>query len=239
LKSTSKLAAAILVIVLGAARSWAGPQANEQTAETSAEYLYGMPGGLSEDDLEELIDAPRLVGMHYRLFNDAATGERRVGGYAEVIAVYDTAMQYLVDTVSDFEGYPRFVPRILEAGLDSIDGARYRVRYDTGVRLLGMEIGFKVRSESVIEQLDGGSVAVRSRMLESLDGGLYENYNSFYMEPVVIDGRPMTFIRYFNRPGIRKPTPGTLQIVQLFSPSEARAQVSAIGREAVRRAGGR
>jgi hypothetical protein len=238
LNFTARLAAVFLIPAVFAAQSWAGPQAYGQTAETSAEYLYGMPGGLSEDDLEELIDKPSLIGMQYSIFNDAATGERRVGGYAEVIAVYDTAMQYVLDAASDFEGYARFVPRILDAGIDGIDGTRYRVRYDTGVRLLGIEIGFKVRSESVIEHLDGG-VVVRSRMLESFDGGLYENFNSFYMEPLVIDGRPMTFIRYFNRLGIRKPTPGTLQIVRLFSPSEARAQVSAIGREAVRRAGGR
>jgi hypothetical protein len=239
LKLTARLAAAILVAAMFAAHAWAGPKADERQSWETEEYLYGMPPGLTEDALGELIDNPRLVGMKYHIFNDAVSGERRVGGYAEVIAVYDAPIQAMIAVTTDFEAYPRFMPRILDARVYSYDGRRYSLWFDTGVRLLGIEISFKVVSESIIDRLEGGAVAVRSRMLESLDGGLYENFNSFYMETVVIGGRSMTFIRYFNRPGIRKPTLGTLQIVRLFSPSEARAQVSSIGREAVRRKQGR
>jgi hypothetical protein len=239
LKSTAILAVGIIGIMVRVLPAWANPKVDDRPAEASAEYLYGMPGGMDGEQLKDLIDNPRLIGMKYYIFNEVVTGERRVGGYAEVIAVYDTPIQHMFDATVDFEGYPRFVPRILDARLDSSDGIRYRLWYDSGIRLLGFEILFKIKAESVIERMEGGAVGVRSRMLESIDGGLYEHFNSFYLEPLVIDGKPMTFVRYFNRPGIRKPTIGTLQIVRLFSPSEARAQVSAIGREAVRRAGGR
>ena len=235
----ARLAAAILGAVLCATQSWAGPKADERPSQEAAEYLYGMPEGLTAEDLRKLIDNPKLIGMKYHVFNDAATGERRVGGYAEVIAVYDAPIQHLVDATIDFEGYPRFMPRILEARLDSCDGTTYHLWYNSGIKLLGVEISFKLRSESIIDRLEGGAVAVRSRMLESLDGGLYEHYNSFYMEPLVLNGRSMTFVRYFNRPGIRKPSLGTLQIVRLFSPSEVKAQVSSIGREAIQRIQGR
>jgi hypothetical protein len=235
LKSTAILLVGIIGVMVRVLPAWANPKADDRPAEAFAEYMYGMPDGLDGEHLEELVDSPRLVGMKYYIFNDIASGERRVGGYAEVIAVYDAPIQHLVEAAIDFEGYPRFVPRILDARLDSSDGTRYRLWYDSGIRLLGFEISFRIKAESVIERLEGGAVGVRSRMLESIDGGLYEHFNSFYMEPLVIDGRPMTFVRYFNRPGIRKPTPGTLQIVRLFSPSEAKAQVSSIGREAIRR----
>jgi len=239
LKSTARFILVIIGVIACVFPAWANPKADDRPVEASAEYLYGRPDGLDVEQLEELIDSPKIVGIKYYIFNDIATGERRVGGYAEVIAVYDTPIQYMIAATVDFEGYTRFVPRILDARIDSVDGTRYQLRYDTGVRLIGIEIAFKVRSESIIDTLGNGAVAVRSRMLESLDGELYENYNSFYMEPLVVNGKPMTFVRYFNRPGIRKPSPGTLQLVRLFSPSEAKAQVSAMGKEAIRRAGGR
>jgi hypothetical protein len=209
----------------------ASPKDGPWPAEASAEFLYGIPAGL---DLEELVDRPKLVGTVNHIFNDTVSGERRMSGYAEVVAVYDLPLEKMLAVGLDFGSYPGFMPRVLHARVERQDGSTYQAYYDTGIKLLGIEISYKVRSESTVERLEGGAAGIRSRMLESLDGSLYENYNSFYLEPIIVKGKLMTFIRYFNRPGIRRPSAGTLQIVRLFAASEAKAQVAAIAKQTVR-----
>ena len=231
--------AAVLAFAIVAQLTWAGPKRSERPARETAEYLYGMPETLSMGELEDLIGKPTILDTMYYIFDDAATGERRVSGYADLIAVFDAPIKDMLAVSADFEGYPRFLPRVLDSRIDSGNGSIYRVWYDTGVKLLGIQVSYKVRSETVIESVGGSAIALRSKLIESLDGSLYEHFVSIYLEPVVLKGRPMTFVRYFNRPGIRKPSLGTLQIVRLFAPSEGKAQVLAFGREAVRRAGDR
>jgi len=210
----------------------AAPTAAAQV-KLAAEYLYGVPEGL---ELSELVDKPRLLGTSHVLFRDEATGERRLTGYADVVAVYDVPLDSLVAVASDFASYPSFVPRIIEATVQGRDGPVWRVRYNVGIRFLGVEVAYRSIFDSTIERLDGGAVGLRSWQVQSLDGGLYESYNSLYFAPVTINGRTMCLVRYFNRPGISRPGPGLLQVLDLFTPPESRAQITAIVNEARRRA---
>ncbi len=215
-----------------------GPSAHAAPVEDTqsrlgAAFLYGVPDGL---ELAELVDKPRLLGTTHVLFRDEATGERRLTGYADVVAVYDVPLDSLVAVASDFASYPSFVPRIFEAAIQGRDGPIWRVRYNVGIRFLGVEVSYRSVFDSIIEHLDGGAVGMRSWQEQSLDGGLYESYNSFYFAPVTVHGRTMCFVRYFNRPGIRRPGFGLLQVLDLFTPPESKAQVAALAGEARRRA---
>lgn len=199
----------------------------------AAACLYGVPDGL---ELAELVDKPRLLGTTHVLFRDEATGERRLTGYADAVAVYDMPLDSLVAAASDFAAYPSFVPRIIEATVEGRDGPIWRVRYNVGIRFLGVEVSYRSIFNSIIEQLGGGAVGMRSWQIQSLDGGLYESFTSLYFAPVTVHGKTMCFVRYFNRPGIRRPGFGLLQVLDLFTPPESRAQIAAIAAEARRRA---
>lgn len=223
--------AAIALLTFGQQVS-AAPVASSQ-AMLAAEYLYGVPAGL---DLSKLVDRPRLLDTTHLVFKDEATGERRLTGYAEVVAVYDMPLESLVAVACDFASYPSFVPRILESTVEGHDGPIWRIRYNVGIRFLGVEVSYRSIFDSMIEHLDGGAVGMRSWQVQSLDDGLYESYTSFYFAPVTVNGKTMCFVRYFNRPGIRRPGIGVLQVLDLFTPPESRAQVAAIANEARRRA---
>ncbi|HUW70631.1 MAG TPA: hypothetical protein VMX33_10380 [bacterium] len=228
----SGIAAAAIALLTFGQPVMAAPIAT--TRETlTAEYLYGVPAGL---DMSALVDKPRLLGTTHQLFQDETTGERRLTGYAEAVAVYDMPLESLVAVACDFASYPSFVPRILEATVQGRDGPVWRVRYNVGIRFLGVEVAYRSIFDSTIEHLDDGAVGVRAWQVQSLDGGLYESYNSFYFAPVTVNGKTMCFVRYFNRPGIRRPGFGLLQVLDLFTPPESRAQVAAIANEARRRA---
>ncbi|HPG87198.1 MAG TPA: hypothetical protein PLQ29_10910, partial [Spirochaetales bacterium] len=107
--------------------------------------------------------------------------------------------------------------------------------YKAGFRGLGIEISYGSVFLTAVDRLDGGAVGIRSLMLDSLDDRSFEHYTSTYLAPVVVDGRPMTFVRYFNRPGLRKPGLGLLQVLNLFVSPEAKAQLEALEGETRRR----
>lgn len=231
MRSALPVVAAAAAILLGFVSASAAPVASVQ-AMLQAEYLYGIPANL---ELADLVDRPRLLGTTHVQFQDAATGERRLTGYADVVAVYDLPPESLAAAASDFESYPSFVPRILEATVLGHDGPVWRVSYNVGIRFLGVQVSYRSVFDTVVERLEGGAVGVRSWQVQSLDGGLYESYTSFYFAPVVVQGKTMCFVRYFNRPGLRRPGFGVLQVLDLFTPPEARAQVAAMASEARRR----
>jgi len=197
------------------------------------DYLYGRPEGLA---LEPLIANPTLVDSSFRAFKAADNGEPRLSGYAEVVAVYDLPPAAFAAAAADFPAYPRFMPRILRAEVLGVDGETSRIRYTAGLDFLLFSIAFESVFESIVETLPDGAVGIRSRLVESLDGSEYEHVNSFYFEPVTVRGRPMTFVRYYNRPGLRKPPPGLSSVLGAGLASEAKGQVKALAREAARRA---
>lgn len=204
--------------------------------ETTREYLFGVPEGV---DLEPLVHSPRLVGTTYYVYDDEASGERRLGGYAEFHAVYDLPVESLWDVLLDISSYPTFSPRILGAEVESVWGSVYRVRYTTGIRFLGIEVSYDAIEDITVQTFLDGSRGTRTRLVESLDGSVCEHFSSFFVAPVTVEGREMTFVRYFSRPGIRNPGFGMLQVVQFFAAPEGKGQVNAVAKEAARRLGRR
>lgn len=239
------LAAATLLAAAAAAgadpvpRDWA-PRAADSARlapsgtppEAAAALLYGVPDGL---DLASIVGKPTLLGTVNYVFKDG--DEKRLAGYADVVAVYDLPMDAMLAVLLDFEAAPKYVPHILEATVRrrGPDGAE--IYYKSGFRILGIEISYESIFLTTVDRLDGGAVGVRSLMLDSLDGRSFEHYTSTYLEPVVVGGRTMTFVRYFNRPGLRKPGLGLLQVLNLFVSPEAKAQLDALEEETRRRLG--
>ncbi|MBU0926331.1 MAG: SRPBCC family protein [Spirochaetes bacterium] len=206
-----------------------GPQA-------SAEYLYGLPEGT---DLARLVDRPTLVGTTNYLFDDPETGERRLGGYAEVVAVYDVPIDELVAVTTDYESYPSFMPRIFGVRTIREAGDEALLEFKAGIRFLGVDVAFVSTFEYAVDRRPDGGVGIRSRLVESEDQSEFEHFTSFYFLPVVVRGREMTFVRYFNRPGIRRPSPGLLQVLGIIISPESKAQLRAIAKEASARRAGR
>jgi hypothetical protein len=224
------------IMAVSAADVEAAPVDSKLPPEASAEYLFGMTPGM---DLERFVDRPRLVDTVNYVFTDPASGERRLAGYAEVVAVYDIPLTDLVAVATDFAASSSYAPRIMESFIQRQDGADYHLYYKVGIKFMGIEVSFRSTFTSTVERLGGGAVGIRSRLTESIDESEYEHYTSIYFAPVTVNGRTMTMIRYFNRPGIRNPSAGMLQVLNIFAPPEARGQVAAIAKEAVRRSGKR
>lgn len=198
--------------------------------EAAAALLYGVPDGLA---LASIVGKPTLLGTVNYLFKDG--DERRLAGYVDVVAVYDLPLEAMAAALVDFEAAPGYVPHILAATVRRRGPDGVEIYYKSGFRVLGIEISYESVFLTAVDRLDGGAVGIRSLMLDSLDDRSFEHYTSTYLAPVVVDGRPMTFVRYFNRPGLRKPGLGLLQVLNLFVSPEAKAQLEALEGETRRR----
>ncbi len=200
--------------------------------EAAAALLYGVPEGI---DLASIVGKPTLLGTTNYIFKDG--DERRLAGYVDVVAVYDLPIDAMAAALLDFEAAPGYVPHILEATVRRRGSDGAEIYYKSGFRILGIEISYESVFLTAVDRLEGGAIGLRSLMLDSLDGRSFEHYTSTYLEPVVVGGRAMTFVRYFNRPGLRKPALGLLQVLNVFVSPEAKAQLDALEGETRRRLG--
>lgn len=196
------------------------------------EFHYGIAPG---SDLTALARRGRVLGSKNFTFTDEASGERRLSGYGEYHAVYPATVEDLLSVLLDIPAYPDVLPMILEASLLETRGNHYVSRVSSGISLPGFKQIYTVTSEAVVERFPDGSVGLRSFLLHCEDEKLYEHYLSWYLEPVRINGQAMTYVRYFNRPGIRKPFPGLIVLIRLFADGNLRDQVESLAKEALRR----
>lgn len=188
-------------------------------------------------ELDALVGKPRIVDSDHYNFDDAVSGERRMAGWVEAEIVIDAPVRYVAAAINDPTAFPSFMPMILGAEVLEESPGRQLIRYRVGIRFLGFEVGYATIEESVFEWLPNGSGVNRSRLIDSPDGNMFEHYVSVYIEPVYLSGREMCYLRYFNRPGLRKPFPGMLSVAKAFIPGGTRSQLQAIEKEAKRLAG--
>lgn len=187
--------------------------------------------------LELLLGKPRIVASDHYIFIDPDSGERRMAGWVEADIVIDAPVGAVAATVNDPAAFPRFMPMILGTEVLEESPDRQLIRYQVGIRFLGFEVSYVTIEEAIFEWLPNGAGVNRSRLIDSPDGSMFEHYVSVYMEPVRLSGREMTYLRYFNRPGLRRPFPGMLAVTKAFIPSGTRSQLQAIEEEAKRRTG--
>lgn len=238
------LAAAAAFAFAGAAHGQAAGQG--QTPDDG--YRYGIPAGL---DLAKLVGEPTLLDSEHKAFDDPSSGERRSRGFADVVAVYDIPFGAFVDAASDFAAYSRFLPRIFEstpvatppptapASAASASGTRSapaRLIYSSGIKAMGIEVLYRIIAESSVDEPGEGAIGVRARMVESLDGKLFAQSNSFYLARVSVGGKAMTLVRYYSSLGLREPGALTVKVLSLSAGPEGKAQVKALAEEAAKRA---
>ncbi len=221
-----------LIFALGSFIAYANEPGPLPIPPQGFDYRQGIhPQAVPED----LVDKPTILEIENYLFTDRNSGERRMAGYVDIHAVYDIGIDYLISAVVDFAGYPDYAPRILSARIAEAMGDRYLLHYTVGISFLGFRVAYETVEETIVTRYADGSLLTRSRLIDSPDGNLFEHFMSMYLCELRVNGKTMTYIRYFNRPGLRKPFPGMLAVAKAFTPGESRHQLNALAKEAAKR----
>lgn len=178
---------------------------------------YSIPAGT---DLKTLVGKPALIDMRVESFKDPSSGESRLGGAGDAHVVVPAPFATIDRLLSDIEGQTRIFPRLKRSVVLSRNGNALVAEQEVGISFLGLFFGSRMRQEIVRDELPGGAVGWRGRLLESLDQGMYRSSGSWYYLPVQIAGREMTYFRLYSSPGVRKPFPGMAGLVKTFTPPE-------------------
>lgn len=159
---------------------------------------------------------------------DGPAGERRILGTGQAHGLFPVSLEAAASAVIDIPNLPKVSGSILSAILLDTSGDRFRAKEKIGFEFLGLSIGYEVIVDTIVDRLPGGSVGVRSRLVESLDGKVYRADVSWYFAPLVIEGKEYTYMRVWSVSGLSNPAPGVPAALELFSKGELRGQVKAV-----------
>lgn len=187
---------------------------------TTDEYRWGVAAGA---DFAALLNKPVVTEMEAEPWKDPASGESRIAGWSEVHGVFDVPFEAMVRILTDYEGQPRYSPRLFKARVEGRDGPRIKVFQEVGMSILGIKVKYDVHIEFQEERLADGGFGQRSWLLSNPNGTLYESFSSWYVLPVRVDGRDYVYVRGFSRPGLRKPFPGMAGALRTFTPGEVKS----------------
>lgn len=210
----------------------AAPADNPLSLEAATEFQFGIPPGVT---LEKLVGKPTIVNKFYYSFNDPASGESRISGFADAVVVYDLPVEEFVAMMFACESHDTFIPYFLDVKLLERGVSEDLIEYSTGIKFLGVEVSYNSIFRTSFKRMEGGAVGFRSWLVDSIDDKEFEHFTSYYFEPVLVNGKEMTFFRYFNRPGVKYPTFGMLQGMRFFVPFAIEGHISAMAKEVARR----
>lgn len=213
-----------LFCVLGTTRLFADPG-------TTDEFRFGLPPGV---DLAALLDKPVVTEMEAEAWEDPESGEKRIAGWSEIQGVFDVRFEDLIRVLTDYEGQPRYSPRLFSARIETREGSFTRVSQEVGMSILGIKSKYRIVVDYEELRFQDGGFGQRSRLVDSPDGNLYASFSSWYVLPVLVGGTPCVFVRGFSRPGIRKIFPGMAGALRTFTPGEVKRLLEIYIREARR-----
>ena len=200
---------------------------------TTDEFRWGVAGGV---DFAALLEKPIVTEMEAEPWKDPETGENRIAGWSELHGVFEAPFEAFVRVLTDYEGQPRYSPRLFSARVESREGSRVRVGQEVGVSILGIKSKYRIVVDYEEVRLPDGAFGQRSRLVEAPDGNLYESYSSWYVLPIEVNGKACVYVRGFSRPGISKTFPGMAGALRTFTPGEVKNLLTIYVKEARRTA---
>lgn len=186
-------------------------------------------------DTKALLASPVLTLATVSSFQHPGSGEARLEGLGESQVIVDLPLALLASVIEAQNGAEAWLPGTLLSRVDSRKGPEARLYQESGASFLGVKVAFRYTVSQVRDELPEGATGFRSRVVESLDGKLFESCTSWYLRPIVVDGVSKTYVRYFMRSGLRRPFLGAETLVKSYMPIQMSGMVKAILKEARRR----
>jgi hypothetical protein len=207
------------------------------------EVRYGVAGyagaagnaGAVPADLSRLIGKAESFAVDLFKIKDAPVGENRILGSGEAHGLFPVPLEAAVFAVLDYPNLKAISPRVREVKVLESSASRYYVYEDLGISFMGIDLGYRLDSETYREALPDGAVGVRGHLVKSYDGKLYSADSSWYFREMKLGGVTYTYMRAWSTSGMRNPGIGVAGAMKLFTAGELRDQVNAVAKVAARR----
>jgi hypothetical protein len=186
-------------------------------------------------DLSRLIGKAESFAVDLFKIKDAPVGENRILGSGEAQGLFPVPLEAAVFAVLDYPNLKAISPRVREVKVLESSASRYYVYEDLGISFMGIDLGYRLDSETYREALPDGAVGVRGHLVKSYDGKLYSADSSWYFREMKLGGVTYTYMRAWSTSGMRNPGIGVAGAMKLFTAGELRDQVNAVAKVAARR----
>jgi len=225
---------AIALLIAAAAVAAAAPEASPESGTLNSYKGWNVRWGIaaSPEKLLSLIGAAEAFGVDLLRSKDVATGENLVLGFGEAHGVFAVPLESAVAVVVDYANLKAISPRVREVRIYESGPPRWHVYEDIGVNFLGISVGYRLDAETLRDDLPGGAVGLRGRLLKSHDGKLYGADSSWYFARLTLAGKEYTYIRTYSTSGLREPGVGVAGILKLFTAGDLRDQIASVARVA-------
>lgn len=199
------------------------------------EVRYGLAAALKPQDILALVDSPVSLDSYSGSFIDPVTQKKIVEGRGDAHAVYALPIDLLASVLDTTMDQMSYSPGLLDERINLRDGPRTVVYQELGIEFLGIRVSYRTRSEVYRDELPDGAVGFRARLVESLDGKLYESFSSWYLCPVTVGGKTYTYVRFYMHSGIRQVLWGMETAMKSFIPRQGMDMIATNANEARRR----
>ena len=173
---------------------------------------------------------PRVV--ENRVFNTVVAGKTWVTLSGTVEATTDLGIEPLLAVISDWNSYPRLFATVRKAET-ALDGEAVLLSETNVVTVLAFSVVNRFTLRVVVHRSDSGSVAVRWTQ-EHTDGTIDHMEGGWDLEPVTLEGKPVTLIRYRTVSSVPQALPGQDALMALFFPGELKKIIASVLAEARR-----
>jgi hypothetical protein len=193
---------------------------NAQGPFPGFDVRYAMGIAPSSPDLAKLVERPTAIYVAGRTIVDPKTGFKVLEGQGDGHGVFDLPLEALADVLDPSKDRQGFFPGVLDERVVLRDGSRTLIYQMVGISFLGIKLAYPTISEVYRDDYPDGSVGFRARLVESLDGRLYQSYSSWFLVPVRVAGKTMTYARTYMRSGLYKPFAGADSLLKAFMPGQ-------------------
>lgn len=216
-------------LVVCPAHSWAETSYPSSYLFPGFDVRYGLGGGLGSDNLSALLEKPSVFST------EVAAKDGRVESRGEAHVLLDLEPSKIASVIGLRTDLSRNPPGILKIDVESVDGPRTVATEFVGMDFLGLNAGSRVRIEGIWDELQNGERGYRTRILESFDGRVIESFTSWFIAPVSVGNRTMSYIHIYVHSRLKGVSALQAAVLKAYIPKQLRDMLAFGAREARRR----
>jgi hypothetical protein len=181
--------------------------------EADRDFRWGIP---ENTDFSSIMKKPAEIMSDTQFFY-TPQGEPRLRAISDYHGVYPIEMKRYYAFLRDYENKPKHSSFMISNEVD-YSLIPYVIQTQTlGFSVLGMKLSFQVKFLGFDTFPLPGVMASWWRQIDGGDKStFFETYGSYYLKDIELEGQKCTYVRYFQRIGIRRPFAGLTEIVRLF-----------------------
>jgi hypothetical protein len=156
------------------------------------------------ESVEDLLFNPKKID--FKLTSWSQNDRKVIRSETDVHAIYPYPVGYFVEELLDFENTKNIFPRVVESVLEEASEDPFGLHtlwVHIDVKVLGFGAEYTYATNNWMER-HGSGYLQKYNLNRSPDGMLYQLVGSWYVEEILYQGKPHTYIRNFAVIGIQK-----------------------------------